>query len=126
MAAIRIDMLESEVGKQLEAVQKMATVALKEAAVDAGEYARKEVMQNSPRDTGKYAKSWRKKIASETSTSIHVEVYSPSRYMLTHLLEYGHAKRGGGRVAARPHIEPAQEAAGEVFVENVMRGLRNG
>ena len=46
--------------------------------------------------------------------------------MIAHLLEHGHAKRGGGRVRARPHILPAQEAAEQQLMHDIERGLRNG
>jgi hypothetical protein len=52
-------------------------------------------------------------------------VYSPNRYMLAHLLEKGHAKRGGGRVRAIPHIAPAEEAGIEMLeglIEKAVRG----
>ena len=45
---------------------------------------------------------------------------------LAHLLEFGHAKRGGGRVAARPHIAAAEQAGIESFEQAIERSLRNG
>ena len=55
---------------------------------------------------------------------MQVTVYSPSRYMLAHLLEHGHAKRGGGRVRAIPHIAPAEEVGAEQLEQDILRGLK--
>lgn len=51
-------------------------------------------------------------------------VYSPNRYMLAHLLEKGHAKRGGGRVRAIPHIAPAEQAGIALFESLIEQALK--
>lgn len=55
---------------------------------------------------------------------MEVTVHSRNRYQLAHLLEFGHAKRGGGRVAARPHIAVAEEAGIEELEQLIERSLR--
>ena len=92
----------------------------------ATETVKKDIGANAPVKTGRYAKSWRTKKTKESSTELEVTVYSPSRYMLAHLLEHGHAKRNGGRVRAIPHIAPAEEAAEEQLMADIERGLKNG
>ena len=53
-------------------------------------------------------------------------MYSRNRYQLAHLLEFGHAKRGGGRVAGRSHIAPAEQAGIKQLEHDIERSLSNG
>ena len=79
-----------------------------------------------PERTGRYAKSWRTKTTKESSSALEITVYSPTRYMLAHLLEHGHAMRNGGRVAAKVHIAPAEQDGIEELETEIGRTLRHG
>jgi hypothetical protein len=59
----------------------------------------------------------------ETAEKLEVIVYSPSKYQLAHLLEKGHAKRGGGRTKAIPHIAPAEEKAVKELEDEIKRAI---
>ncbi len=63
-----------------------------------------ELKRTSPKDTGRYAKSW----AVQKQGKADV-VYNRGHGQLTHLLENGHALRNGGRSKAIPHIAPVDE-----------------
>ena len=123
---IQIDQLAEAVNEQLEEYNKLSMEVVKAAVTKAGTAVNKDIGANAPSKTGRYAKSWRTKKTKESSTALEVTVYSPSRYMLAHLLEHGHAKRNGGRVRAIPHIAPAEEVAEEQLMANIERGLKNG
>ena len=120
---IPVDQLASEVMSGLEEYAELAADVLKKEIQEAGKTAKKQIEATAPRKTGRYAKSWAVKKVSETSNSLEVTVHSKNRYMLTHLLENGHAKRGGGRVAAIPHIAPAEELAVQTLEKNIEREL---
>ena len=123
---IQIDQLADAVNEQLEEYSKLTAQTVKTAVTKAGNSVKDTIKDTAPVKTGRYAKSWRTKKTKETSTELEVTVYSPSRYMLAHLLEHGHAKRNGGRVRAIPHIAPAEEAAEEQLMRDIERGLSGG
>ena len=99
---------------------------MKKAVRKAGNTVKKEISANAPKDSGAYGKSWSVKNTKETSKSLEVTVYSRNRYQLAHLLEFGHAKRGGGRVAGKSHIAPAEESGIRQLESEIERSLRNG
>ena len=123
---ISVDGLAAAVMEQMEEYNDLAVKTMKTAVNRAGKTVRNEINSSAPVRSGRYAKSWTTKKTKESSTALEVTVYSPSRYMLAHLLEHGHAKRGGGRVRAIPHISPAEEAGEEQLEQDIIRGLRNG
>ena len=123
---IRIDELADTVMKGLKEYAQLAADDLKEDVKKAGKTVKQKIESTAPRKTGKYAKSWTVKKTRETSDSIQVVVHSKNRYQLAHLLEHGHAKRGGGRTRAFPHIAPAEQAGTEQLIKDIERDLRKG
>lgn len=121
--ATKIDNLANEIMEGLKEYADLASDDVKKAVRKAGNTVRKEISENAPKDTGAYAKSWSVKKTKETSNSLELTVHSKNRYQLAHLLEHGHAKRGGGRVAARPHIAQAEENAIETLETEIARAL---
>ena len=123
---IKIDQLADTVMKGMQEYAELATDDLKKDVQKAAKAVQDQIRDTAPRKTGRYAKSWTSKKTKETSDSIVYTVHSKNRYQLTHLLENGHAKRGGGRARAFPHIPPAESAGAEQLVRDVERDLRKG
>lgn len=123
---VNVDQLASAVMKELEDYADMTTDGMKAAVKKAADTVKKEISANAPSRTGKYAKSWATKTTQENSHVLEITVHSRNRYQLAHLLEHGHAKRGGGRVAARPHIAAAEEHGIEELEREIERSIRNG
>ena len=121
--SIDIDDLADEIMAGLMEYSDLAADTVKSAVKKAGNKVKKEIQNNAPKDTGKYAKSFKVTKRKETANSLEITVHSKDKYQLTHLLEKGHAKRGGGRVSARPHIAPAEEEGIRLLREEIERGL---
>lgn len=88
-----------------------------------GREAAKRLRSESPQRTGRYAKGWTSK-SEITRLGASSTVYGKTgTYQLAHLLENGHAKRGGGRVAPIVHIHPVEDWAADEIQSRIARGL---
>lgn len=125
-STVSIDNMADEIMKGLTEYADLVAVDMKSAVKKASTTAKNEIKENAPVRTGAYAKSWATKTTKETSDSLEMTVYSSNRYQLAHLLEHGHANRGGGRTKAIPHIAPAEETAINQLQEDIERSIRNG
>ena len=126
MSTIKVDQLANEVMKQLNDFADATCDDMKAAVKKAGNTVREQIKSTAPNRTGAYAKSWSVKNTKQNSHAFEVTVYSRNRYQLAHLLEFGHAKRGGGRVSGRSHIAPAEQKGIEELEQNIIRSLRHG
>jgi len=78
----------------------------------------------SPVLTGSYRKGWSKKMETTRWDSSSVVFYNKTDWQLTHLLNTGHAKRGGGRVPGDGHIDRAEEYACDLLEQKVEEKLK--
>ena len=123
MANVSIDNMAAEIMKGLMEYKDLATADMKTAVRKAGRTVKKDIQANAPKKTGAYSKSWTVKTTKETSESLELTVHSPKKYQLAHLLEKGHAQRGGGRTKAVPHIAPAEESAVKELESDIRKAL---
>nr|DAL97482.1 MAG TPA: putative tail component [Caudoviricetes sp.] len=108
--------------RELEEYASVTTENVKKGTKKIAKKAVLELQANSPKNTGDYAKSWKSKITNETSHSITSTIYAgDGQYRLTHLLEKGHAKRGGGRVEGTPHIAPVEKMCRDQLMEEIKK-----
>lgn len=127
MATIKIDKLADEIAKELAKYSQEVVEKVNISSEKIGKEAVKQLRQTSPKKTGKYAKSWtmttEKEFGQPHRRIIHAKA---PHYRLTHLLEHGHAKVGGGRVEGKPHIRPAEEMVIQEFVREVEEAIERG
>ena len=116
-----VDAMADEIMKGLTEYADLADTSMKKAVRKTAKSEKDEISANAPKRTGAYSKSWTAKKTKENSHSLEMTVHSKNRYQLAHLLEKGHAKRGGGRVSGKPHIAPAEEN-GVQLLEHLIEG----
>ena len=119
---VSVDGLADAVMQGLEEYAKLSTDEMKTAVKKAGKNCKQEISANAPKRTGRYAGSWATKVTGEAANMLEVTVYSKQAWQ-PHLLENGHAKRGGGRVAAQVHIAPAEEKTAEELEKAITKAL---
>lgn len=123
MDKVSIGNLTKEVNKLLEEYSAEIDDAVREQLPKVGKETVKELKATSPKRSGKYAKGWKSKIEKERLGD-RLVVYNKV-YYLTHLLENGHAKVGGGHVDGIPHIKPAQTKAEKKAIDLIKESIEN-
>lgn len=103
---INVDQLANIIAKELTDYEQKIEKGLEKAQDKVARESVKELKATSPKRYGRYASSW-----GSTRQGTARVVRNTKHYQLTHLLEKGHAKRGGGRVRAIPHIRPVEQNA---------------
>lgn len=83
----------------------------------------KELKQTSPKGKGTreqpYYKGWTKQKNKKNKGRYTVKIHNKTNYQLTHLLEFGHVTRNGGRTKAIPHIRPLEEKYNKLYEKNI-------
>lgn len=123
-----IDKLSNDISKILaeygdEVKENVAEISV-EIAKKGAQALKSNSKQMFPNGTGLYASGW----SVETSGKVHRQVsWSNIIYNkypgMPHLLENGHAKRGGGRVAGRAHIAPVEQELIEQYTREITEKL---
>ena len=122
---VSIDQMADAIMEGLTEYAELAADQMKAAVTKSAKNVKGEISANAPKRTGKYAGSWTTKTTKESSDALEITVYS-KKPGLPHLLEHGHAKRGGGRVAGIPHIAPAEQHGIEELEQEIERSLSHG
>ena len=85
--SVSIDEMASAIIEGLEEYADLSAQGVKSAVRKSAKAVKEQINSSAPVRTGRYAKSWAVKTTAESSQSLEQTVYSPSRYMLSHLLE---------------------------------------
>lgn len=124
MASVSIDSLAAEISSLMEEYAADVNSDMKAEASKIAKETVKELKQTSPEGKGSkkghYKDGWATKVVAEKTNSLDIVIYNKKKPGLTHLLEKGHAKRGGGRVEGKPHIGPAEQKA----IKDYEKGLK--
>lgn len=121
---VSINGFSKEVLRELSGYQEKTITEVKKAVDKVTKETIKEIKDGAPQKTKKYKEEWKSKGADARESEINRVVYNDKRNQITHLLEKGHARRGGGReVGSIVHIAPAAEKVEERLIEELGKSL---
>ena len=107
-----------------EEVIEATKQAVEQTAKEVNEEIKKRVSFNQR--TKKYVRAFKIKTAEETRfNKSKVWYVSNGQHRLTHLLEFGHATKNGGRTRAFPHIKYGEDLALRRLPELIEEGIKN-
>lgn len=120
--------LSNEISKYLDKYVEDIHDQVVEVTEDLTNKAVDELKETSPKGKGKrstpYWRGWESKIKIKGKQKYHRVIWNKTNYQLTHLLEYGHATRNGGRTKAIPHIEPIEQKYQDEYLKQIVEKIR--
>lgn len=117
--------IETEIAKVLTKYGDEVAENIQKVTKEIARKSAKAVKQNAQTNfsgTGKYAAGWTSQVKEGRYSSQGI-IYNRAKPGLPHLLEHGHAKRGGGRTNGKVHIAPVEQEVIKSFEEAIKKAL---
>lgn len=118
MENIKIEDLAKTIEKELLEYSSEVEEGLKKAVDITTRKAVYRLKKYSPVKTGEYRKGW----GSSKTVNGRV-IHNKKKGSITHLLENGHAKKGGGRVEGYRHIGKVDDELEEIYMSELEKVL---
>lgn len=119
MAKSSIDSLADEITAALKDYTSEVEERLEKSKAKVARRAVRTLKETSPKKSGEYAKGW-----GSLKRGTNRVIRNRTKPSLTHLLEKGHANRGGGRTPGIPHIKPVEEQVIKDYEEEVRKVVK--
>ena len=115
------DILKEYEGDVVENMKEITAAVTKEGA-KAVKNESLSTFNNKVLPRGRYGSGWTSQVETGRFSAQGI-IYNSKYPGLPHLLENGHAKRGGGRVEGRPHIKPVEEKITKEYIRKIEASL---
>lgn len=125
MAEIKIDQLAAEITLAVQEYTEGVTDGIVQELDATSKRLTKQIANDSPYKTKEYKKGWKRK-KTTSGGSVTYKIYNKNKPWLAHLLEFGHVKRGGGRVEGKPHIRPNYDKEAPELERRIKAIIKNG
>jgi len=123
--AVSVDELAFAITEEIKQYTDEVQKGIKKEVKSAATKVKKEMKAKSPKDTGDYADGWSRRTSTKGG-QIEITIYNKNKPQIAHLLEFGHAKAGGGRVDEVKHMRPAYDKYVPIMNKNIEKIIKNG
>lgn len=127
---ISADQLADVIMKTLDDYAEATEESVTHGVITVADRCVSDLQSAAPSGSGRYGSwdaynsSWaRTKLSANKKGLFSVAVHNKKHYQLAHLLENGHALRGGGRTRAFPHIAPVAERAEDQLLNEIKKSI---